>query len=106
VEAPRLIPERRASAPAPEARPRRQREAGAIPPALAGWIAACRGGKPSPGNFVNAGPISEAVNLYAVALRTRQRLLFDAGAGRITNVAEANRYLSRQYRAGWDPRSI
>ena len=107
VEAPRLIPEKRMSGyPAPETRPRRpQREAGAVPPALAGWIAACRGGKQSPGSFLNAGPISEAVNLYAVALRTRQRLVYDAAGARITNVPEANKYLSREYRKGWDPKS-
>ena len=108
VEGPRLIPEKRMSGyPAPEARPRRQpREAGAVPPALAGWMAACRGGKQSPGSFLNAGPLSEAVNLYALALRMRQKLVFDAAAGRITNLPEANKYLTREYRKGWEPKSV
>jgi hypothetical protein len=52
---------------------------------------------------LNAGPISEAVNLYAIALRTGRKLLYDAETRKITNVAEANKYLSREYRKGWDP---
>jgi hypothetical protein len=68
-------------------------------------MAACKGGKQSPGNFTNAWPISEAVNLYAVALRTRQRLRYDAANMTITNISEANRYLSREYRQGWAPQT-
>jgi hypothetical protein len=70
------------------------------------WIAATRGGAQSPGSFLNAGPITEAVNLYAVALRTGRKLLYDAHNRKITNVPEANKYLSREYRKGWDPRSL
>ena len=67
---------------------------------------ACRGGAPSPGSFVNAWPISEAVNLYAVALRTGKRLLWDAENMTITNLVEANKYLARDYRKGWEPESV
>jgi hypothetical protein len=82
-------------------------ETPSLSPALVQWVAACRGDKQhSPGSFVNAGPLSEAVNLYSVALRTGRRLLYDASAGTITNVSEANKYLAREYRAGWDPRNI
>ena len=103
VEEPRLIPEKRMSGyPPPETRVRRQREPGEVSPGIKQWIACCRGGAQSPGSFVNAGPISDAVNLYSVALRTRQRLLFDAENTKITNVAAANQYLSREYRKGWE----
>jgi hypothetical protein len=107
IEQPRLIPERRmAGQKQPEPPERRRREPGELSPGLKQWIEGCRGGKHSPGSFVNAGPISEAVNLYAVALRTRRRLLYDAATMTITNVPEANQYLSRQYRAGWEPKSV
>jgi hypothetical protein len=69
------------------------------------WVAACRGGQQSPGSFLNAWPISEAVNLWAVALRTGRRLQYDAQTMSITNVPEANKYLSREYRRGWEPAS-
>ncbi|HZT28379.1 MAG TPA: Gfo/Idh/MocA family oxidoreductase [Bryobacteraceae bacterium] len=104
VEDPRLIPERRMRGyPAPQARSRRpEREPGWVSPGMRQWIAACRGGAQSPGSFLNAGPISEAVNLYAVALRTGQRLLYDAEDRKITSPQDANRCLSREYRKGWE----
>jgi hypothetical protein len=106
VENPRLIPERRMAAyAAPDAAARRQREPNELAPGIKQWIAACRGGKPSPGNFLNAAPITEAVNLYAVALRSRQRLVYDAAQMKISNVADANKYLAREYRSGWELKS-
>jgi hypothetical protein len=111
VESPRLIPQSRMKGiEAPPPPPRAQTggpEPPPLSPGLTQWVAACRGDKQhSPGSFLNAGPISEAINLYAVALRTGRRLLYDAGTGTIGNVAEANRYLAREYRQGWDPQTI
>jgi hypothetical protein len=111
VESPRLIPEARMKGMQSPPPPVRPQNGGPQPPPLSPgltqWVAACRGDKQhSPGSFLNAGPISEAVNLYAVALRTGKRLLYDAKTGTITNVPEANKYLSREYRAGWDPQTI
>jgi hypothetical protein len=107
VDNPRLIPERRMSGyPAAPAAARTPREPGQLSPGLRQWIAACKGGAQSPGSFLLGGGISEAVNLYAVALRTRRRLYYDAANRKITNVAEANKYLFREYRKGWSPDSI
>ncbi len=69
-------------------------------------MVACKGGKQSPGSFLTAGGISEAVNLYAVALSKQQKLRWDAAAGKVTNSVEADRYLNREYRKGWDPETI
>jgi predicted dehydrogenase len=103
VSDPRLIPERRMSGYTAEARPQpQQTRPGQISPGMRAWIDACRGGAPSPGNFLNAGPISEAVNLYAAAYRAGQTLLYDPETGSITSPREANRYLSREYRKGWE----
>jgi len=72
------------------------------------WIAACKGGKPAGSNFDHAGPLAEAVLLGNVALRpelreimNRNKLLWDAEKFEITNVPEANAFLSKEYRAGW-----
>ena len=105
VEAPRLIPESRMPGqPAPVVAARRGQggEAPQLSPGLKQWVEGCKGGEHSKGSFTNAGPISEAVNLYAVALRTGRRLMWDAEAGRITNLADANKYLSRDYRKGFE----
>lgn len=73
----------------------RERRAGA-------WQEAVRGGQPSPGNFLNAVAITDTVNLGTVALRAGRKVVFDSEAATITNVAEANRYLTREYRSGWE----
>jgi hypothetical protein len=66
-------------------------------------VAAFKGGKPSYGDFLLAGPISDAINLGAVSLRMGgRRLLFDSANMKVTNVAEANKYLTREYRTGWE----
>jgi hypothetical protein len=66
------------------------------------WIDAFKNKKQSPGSFLLAGPISETINLGAIALRARKRAVYDAAAMKITNVAEANQYLTREYRKGWE----
>lgn len=105
VEDPRLLQGPRMKGPAAAAA-RSPREPGQLSPGMKQWIAACKGGAQSQGSFLHAAGISEAVNLYAVALRTRRRLSYDAASRKITNIAEANKYLSREYRKGWSPDSI
>lgn len=69
----------------------------------AAWIAAFKGGPTSYGDFTLAGPICDAVNLAAISLRLGgRRLLWDAAAAKITNLLEANRFLTREYRPGWE----
>jgi len=74
--------------------------------ALPLFVDACKSGKQYPGNFVEAEYITEAVNLYAAALRSGKLLQYDAANLKITNVPDANKYLSREYRQGWDPATI
>ena len=66
------------------------------------WIDAFREKKQSPGSFLLAGPISETINLGAIALRTRKKILYDSAKMEITNVPEANKFLRREYRKGWE----
>ncbi len=69
----------------------------------AGWVAAFKGGAPTYGDFLLAGSISDAFNLGAVSLRLGgRRLLFDAATAKVTNVSEANKCLTREYRKGWE----
>jgi hypothetical protein len=65
------------------------------------WVEACLGGAASPGNFLNAAAITDAVNLGTVSLRAEEKVNFESESMKITNVAEANRYLVREYREGW-----
>lgn len=66
------------------------------------WIDAFREKKQSPGSFLLAGPVSETINLAAVALRAKKKVLYDAVKMEITNIPEANALLRREYRKGWE----
>lgn len=70
------------------------------------FVKACKSGKQYPGNFMEAEHLNDAVNLYAASLRAGQLLKYDAAARQITNVPAANKYLSREYRNGWELKSI
>ena len=96
-----IIPERKIGESKAAARPRESRRGRGDAVAL--WVAACKGGPPTYGDFLSAGPISDAFNLGAVSLRLAgRRLLFDAAGVKVTNVAEANKCLTREYRPGWE----
>ncbi|MEO5599679.1 MAG: Gfo/Idh/MocA family oxidoreductase [Cyclobacteriaceae bacterium] len=66
------------------------------------WIDAFRDKKQSPGSFLLAGPVSETINLGAIALRTGKKILYDAAKMEITNAPDANKFLRREYRKGWE----
>ena len=64
------------------------------------------GKQPSDG-FDYAGPLTEAVLLGNIAVRYRtQTLNWDAEKLRITNNAEANRYVNKQNRDGWEIKPV
>ena len=66
------------------------------------WIRACKGGKPASSNFDISGPLSEMVLMGNLAVRFPNRLLlWDGAAMKVTNDADADAYVRRQYREGW-----
>lgn len=66
------------------------------------FVDACRGGPPPGSNFVDhAGLLSEVCVLGNVALRAGKKLLWDGPNFKVTNDNAANRFLHREYRAGW-----
>ena len=70
------------------------------------WVVAVKAGKEAPCNFAYAGPFTEAYQLGNIALRIGHRIEWDPLAFRITNCREANQYVSREYRRGWELREI
>ena len=66
------------------------------------WIEACKGGPAAGSNFVDhAGHLSEVLALGNIAIRTRRKLDWDGPNMKITNMASANKYVTREYRDGW-----
>ncbi len=70
------------------------------------WAVAVKAGRQAPCDFDYAGPFTEAYQLGNIALRIGHRIEWDPLAFRITNCREANQYLIREYRRGWDLRDI
>ena len=65
------------------------------------WLHACKTGAPTTCNFSYSGPLTEANHLGNVAYRARKKLEWDAKNMRIPNAPDAERFLRREYRAGW-----
>jgi len=66
------------------------------------WVNACKGGQPCLSNFDYAAVLTEAILLGVVALRAGKKIEYDAESGKVTNVADANQFLQREYRKGWE----
>jgi predicted dehydrogenase len=66
------------------------------------WLEACRGGPPALSNFAHAAPFTAAMLVGNLALRAgAPRIEWDAENMRVTNVPEANRFVSSEYRPGY-----
>lgn len=68
---------------------------------FAEWVEACKGGTPAGANFEYSAQLTETVLLSCVAVRAQRRIEWDSAAMRVTNFAEANRYVTKEYRAGF-----
>jgi predicted dehydrogenase len=66
------------------------------------WIEACKGRKPAGANFEYAGWTTEANHLGNVAYRAGKKLEWDAAAMKATNAPEADRFIRKAYRKGWE----
>jgi predicted dehydrogenase len=67
------------------------------------FVDACLGGPPAESRFAQSGPMTEAILLGTVAIRTPgQKLLWDSASMKIPNHPAAERYLRRNYRTGWE----
>ena len=65
-------------------------------------INAFRGETPSRGSFENCQTVAEAICLGNLAIRMDDRLEWDNTSMKVTNLPEANDYLRRVYRKGWE----
>ena len=66
------------------------------------WIEAFKTGEQSPGTFLKAAPVNQTILLGGVALRAGKKVGYDPEKVEITNIPDANQYLTREYREGWE----
>jgi len=65
------------------------------------WLDACKGDLKTACDFEYSGNMMEMMLLGLVAYRAGKPLQYDGKAGKVTNVPEANKYLTKQYRNEW-----
>ena len=66
------------------------------------WLQSVRTGVPSASNFEYAVPLTIVANFGNVALRAGKKLEYNTETGVITNDKDANKFLSKEYRKGWE----
>jgi hypothetical protein len=67
------------------------------------WIDGCRGKGKGAGSFENAKEVNETFNLGSVSLMAGgKKLAYDPATRTITNDADANKFLTRKIRKGWE----
>jgi len=66
------------------------------------WIKACKTGSPTGCDFAYASPLTETVLLGAVACRAGKKLEWDAKNLKATNCPEADEFIKRVNRKGWE----
>lgn len=65
-------------------------------------IRAFQGKKPTRGSFENVQTVAEAICLGNLAIRMDDRLEWDNEKMKVTNLEQANEFISRVYRKGWE----
>jgi predicted dehydrogenase len=66
------------------------------------WIAACKGGPKSLGDFSHSGPFTETVLIGIAAFRTGKTFDWDGPNMKARNAPEADQHIKREYRKGWE----
>ena len=71
------------------------------------FVDACRGEGKTSAPFAYSGPLTEMVLLGCLATRfPKQTLKWEAESMKVTNVEEANKFVRRKYRKGWEIASM
>ena len=71
------------------------------------FVEACRGNGQTAANFDYAGPLTEAILLGSVATRfPNATMQWNAPGLKFTNLPDANQYIRRHYREGWEVKGL
>lgn len=67
------------------------------------WVAACKGGPATFCNFIDfAAPLTEVMLLGCLGQRVGKKIEWDAANMRATGCPEADKFIRREYRKGWE----
>ena len=72
-----------------------------------GWIDGCLSGKQPSDDFQYGARLTESILLGSIAVRyPKTTLLWDADKMQFSNNEDANQYVTREYREGWDLKAL
>lgn len=86
-----------------------QRPEPSIPPSIGHhneWIQACKTGEETPCNFDYGGLMTENLLAGIVSCRVKQGFKWNSAELKAAGCPEADRYIRKQYRSGWDIASV
>ncbi|HYO11497.1 MAG TPA: Gfo/Idh/MocA family oxidoreductase [Tepidisphaeraceae bacterium] len=66
------------------------------------WLESILGGPDGSSSFDHSGPLTEMVLLGNLAVRTGRRVEWDVARMKVTNDRDAQQYVKREYRKGWE----
>ncbi len=66
------------------------------------WLEAIQGGPDAFSAFDHSGPLTEMVLLGNLAVRTGRRIEWDVSKMKVTNDKDAQKFVRREYRKGWE----
>ena len=66
------------------------------------WLEAIKAGKQASCDFEYSGLLTEANHLGNVAYRVGKKLIWDTEKMKATNAPEADQFIKRSYRKGWE----
>jgi predicted dehydrogenase len=71
------------------------------------WANACKGQGKATGFFDYSGPLTETVLLGTIAVRfPNQKLEWNSSKLKVSNFADANQFVHKKYRAGWEVKGL
>ena len=70
------------------------------------WTYCIKNGKTPGANFEYAVPLTEMVLIGNLAIRANQRVEWNPRSQEVTNAPDANAFLKREYRTGWEPGEV
>jgi hypothetical protein len=70
------------------------------------WTSACKTGKPTSSSFDYGAGLSDVALIGNIAIRVGRKIAWDAQNRRVSNIDEANRFLTCEYRRGWAPQTF
>lgn len=70
------------------------------------WTHCIKNDKTPGANFEYAAPLTEMVLAGNLAIRANRRIQWDSANMKVKGMPEADKFIKREYRKGWEPKAV